>query len=300
MISRKVKLILAFAAIYLIWGSTYLAIRFAVDSLPPFLMAGTRFLSAGVILFFSTRRGRPAALTLVHWRSAAIVGGLLFLGGNGLLSWAEQSVDSGVAALVLATIPVWMVIFHSIVRRRAPGWKTVFGIVLGFSGVFFLVYPREAGAGPLHEPAAFVALLCAAFFWAGGSIYSREARLPDDIAVSTSLQLVTGGLLLLLAGAATGEYSRLDVLHVTVRSILSLGYLLVFGSLVAFSAYAWLLRVSEPAHVGTYAFVNPVVAVLLGVLLGGERLDAATVAAGVVIVAGVVTIHIAGGRSAVR
>ena len=295
--SQKVKLILAFAAIYLIWGSTYLAIRFTVETLPPFLQAGTRFLLAGVILYVLTVRNRPARLTLAHWRSAAIAGGLLFLGGNGLLSWAQQSIDSGVAALVLATIPVWMVILHSVVKRRSPRRRTIVGIVLGFAGVALLVYPRDAGIGPAQEPAAFTVLLCAAFFWASGSIYSREARLPDNVGVSTSLQLITGGILLLLVGASAGEIGGLSIAAITTRSVLSLVYLLVFGSLVAFSAYVWLLRVSEPALVGTYAFVNPVVAVVLGWLAGGEHIDAITISAGAVIVLGIILIHLSTDRT---
>jgi drug/metabolite transporter (DMT)-like permease len=256
-------------------------------------------LVAGAVLLAAATRFRPAGLKLVHWRSAAVAGGLLFVGGNGLLSWAEQGIDSGIAALVLATIPIWIVVLQSMIRRRAPGLKITCGIFLGFAGVVILVFPWRAANVLLQEPLGFVALLCAALSWAGGTLYARRAPLPDDVGVSTALQLLLGGVLLILIGVAAGEVGRLDLQSFTARSILSMVYLIVFGSLIAFSAFVWLLRVTDPALVGTYAFVNPVIAVILGCLVGGERFEAATVLAGAVIVAGVVLIHRSANRPAV-
>ncbi|UCG53268.1 MAG: EamA family transporter [Candidatus Latescibacterota bacterium] len=289
--SHRLLLVMAFAAIYLLWGSTYLAIRYAVDTLPPLLMAGTRAATAGAVLFVFVTRGRFPRLSAGHWRTVSVSGGLMFLGGHGLLCWAEQRIESGIAALVLAMIPIWMVIVGWVSGGGKPGFGTITGVVLGFTGIVVLVSPWKSSMGMLGEPAALGALIGSGFLWVCGSLYARKALPPGNVALSTAMQLLTGGVLLLLVGIAIGEVNRLDFAMVSSRSILSLVYLIVFGSLVAFSAYSWLLRKTDPVLVGTYAFVNPVVAVALGWSLGGERFDIVTVFAGAVIVIGVAVVQ---------
>ncbi len=281
----------AFAAIYLIWGSTYLAIKYAVETVPPFLMAGTRFLVAGSIMFAWLRFRGGERPTMIHWRSAAIIGGLLLLGGNGGVVWAEQTVPSGVTALLITTVPIWMVLIEWLRRGGVrPEWSVAGGVLLGVGGVVVLVSSNDLGGGvPFNRLGALV-LVLASLSWSLGSIYSRSAPLPQSPLLLTAMEMLCGGGLLLLAGLVSGEWSRLDVGGITVLSVLSLAYLIVFGSLIAFSSYVWLLKVSTPARVSTYAFVNPMVAVLLGVLVAGEPFGGRTLAATVIIIGAVVLI----------
>lgn len=282
-ISRaKTKSIAAFAAVYVLWGSTYLAIRFGVETIPPFLMAGTRHLTAGLLLFLWTRMAGEERPDRRHWKTAVFVGGLMLLGGNGLVTWAERRVPSGLAALIVASVPLWMALLDGIHQRRRPRLPVVLGLLAGLAGLAVLVAPgRFAGNGHADLIGAG-ALLVAALCWTAGSLYSRHARLPTSVLTSTAMQMIGGGALLWLLGLATGEGSRLDLAAVSARSLLSLAYLIVFGSLLGFSAYVWLLRTTTPARVSTYAYVNPLVAVLLGWLLAGEavtlRIALATVA----------------------
>jgi len=287
----RTRIALAFLAVYVIWGSTYLAIRFAVESMPPFLMAGVRHLVSGAVLLAWIARKRPPRPTSRQVRNVAIVGLLLLLGGNGLVSWAEQWVPSGLAALLVATVPLWMAVLGGTVEReRRPGPWGVLGIVLGFAGVGLLVEPRGELASDPRTLAGALGVLAAAFLWASGSLFSRRADLPADRVVSTGLQMVIGAAGLLAVGLASGEAARVDVAAITSRSALALLYLIFLGSLVGYSAYVWLLRVVAPAKVATYAYVNPAVAVLLGVTLGGEALGARTVIATAVIVGAVIMI----------
>lgn len=281
----------AFAAIYIIWGSTYLAIRYAVETLPPFLMAGTRFLTAGALLYGWQRfRGidRPKR---VYWRSAAIIGGFLLLGGNGGVTWAEKTVPSGVTALLITTVPIWMVLVEWLRRDGIrPDGAVVVGVLLGLAGVVVLVGSNELGGGvPLNRIGAIV-LVLASLSWSIGSIYSRSAPLPDSPLLLTAMEMLCGGGLLFVAGLLSGEAGRMTAAAISMRSVLSLGYLIVFGSLIAFSSYVWLLGVTTPARVSTYAFVNPVVAVLLGVAVAGEPFSVRTAGATVIIVTAVVLI----------
>ncbi len=286
----RAKLITGFAAVYLLWGSTYLAIRFAVETLPPFLMAGTRHLTAGLLLHVWSRgRGAPRP-ERCHWASAAAIGALLLLGGNGLVSWAEQRVPSGLAALIVASVPLWMLMLEAIQKRTRPKLLVVAGLFLGLSGLAVLVTPgRFVGNGSV-DPVGAAALLFAALSWATGSLYSRTAKLPASTPMATSMEMMVGGGILWTVGLLAGEGSRLDLAAVTMRSLLSLGYLIVFGSLLGFSAYIWLLRVSTPARVSTYAYVNPVVAVLLGWGFAGEPLTLRIALAAAVIVGAVALI----------
>ncbi len=280
------RLAAAFAAVYVIWGSTYLAIRFGVETLPPFLMTATRFLVAGAILLAGARlRGRAPLAR--HWRPAAVVGAFLIVGGNGLVVWAEQWVASGLAALVVATIPLWMTLLAWLAGDGPrPGGPVVAGLVLGFGAVWLLAGPVDGATG-----AGMVALVLASLFWAVGSIYARRAPLPESPMLGTALQMLTGGALALVVGSLLGEWGRFDPAAVSGRSVLALLYLVAAGSVVAFSCYVWLLKVSTPARVSTYAYVNPIIAVLLGWVLAGEPLTARTLAAGAGILAAVLLIN---------
>ncbi len=285
------RLVIAFLAVYIIWGSTYLAIRFAIESLPPFFMAGMRNSIAGALLFAWTwRRGAPRP-RLVHWREAAIVGGLMLFCGNGAVTWAEQKIPSGTVALMVATIPLWMVL-PDVLRRGGtkPGLRTVAGVALGLAGVWLLAGTgRQIGGEPLDLFGVAVVLF-AALSWSAGSLYSRRARLPADPIQGIGMEMLAGGGLLLLAAAIRGEWGQVEVNSISLRSGLSFLYLVVFGSMVAFTAYLWLLRHTTPARAATYAYVNPIVAVLLGWALAGEPLTAQTLLSAAVIVAGVAII----------
>lgn len=285
------KVIAAFAAVYIIWGSTYLAIAFAIETLPPFLMAAVRFLVAGSLLFAWSMTHSQRAPTLREWKAAVIIGGLLLLGGNGAVVWAEQTVPSGVAALLVAGTPCWMVLLEWLWKGSArPGARTVVGLLLGFGGIALLVGPSALrGAGAI-DPVGALVLLLGSLAWAIGSIYSRHAPRPHGALLSTGMQMLMGGSLLFLAGTLTGEWTRLDLAEVSLKSVLALAYLIVFGAIIGYSAYVWLLRVSTPARVSTYAYVNPVVAVLLGWLLAGEIFTLRMAIAAAIIVAGVALI----------
>ncbi len=289
----KLRIWIALIAVYIIWGSTYLAIRYAVGTIPPFLMAGTRFLTAGIILFAWRRLAGDPAPTARQWLSTAITGLLLLLGGNGLVSWAEQNVASGIAALLIGSAPFWMVLIEAArpggVRPSRVG---IVGLLVGFGGIVLLVAPWQANNGVTGTHFWGVgALLLAAFLWSLGSIYSRSADLPKSSLLTTAMEMLAGGAGLYLAGTLTGEWQALNLASITSRSWLGLAYLTVFGSLVAFAAYAWLLRVAPVSLVATYAYVNPLVAILLGSILAQEVLNGRILMAALVIVGAVVLIN---------
>jgi drug/metabolite transporter (DMT)-like permease len=294
--SSRLMLIAAFGAVYLIWGSTYLGIKYAIETLPPLMMAGSRFLVAGAILyvwslFRGTRRGnRVERPTWAHWRTALAVGGMLFLLGNGGVTWAEHSIASSLAALLVATEPLWIVLFNW--SRRGgdkPGGKTMLGLLIGFVGVWLLLTPGGSGAGGVNIIGACV-VMGAAFSWAAGSIYSLHAQRPRSPWLASGMQMLAGGAMLIIAGLLAGEWSRFDASKVSARSIVAFVYLILFGSVVAFTAYSWLLHSVSPARAATYAYVNPVVAVILGWALGGEALTLRTIVAATVIVSSVALI----------
>lgn len=277
----------AFAIVYLVWGSTYLGIRFAIETIPPFLMAGMRFLSAGILLLLGCAlRGAPLP-GWAHWRSASIVGVLLLVTGNGLLTWAEQYVVSGVAALIVATVPLWMVMLDS-ARPGAsrPGAAVAFGLMLGLAGIAVLIGPADLGAS-VHVVGAVV-ILVASFSWAVGSLYSRTAPQMPSTLQNVGMQMLVGGAILLIGGWLLGE--RFDPAAVSARSAWALAYLSLLGGVVSYSAYVWLLKVSTPAKVSTYAYVNPVVAVLLGWALAAEPLSPRVLLASAAVVSAVALI----------
>ncbi len=288
--SRTLGKALAFAAVYLIWGSTYLAIKVAIETVPPLLMAGTRFLIAGVPLFLWLRtRGVPGP-TRANWRATAVVGALMLMGGNGLVTVSEQLVPSSLAAVLVAMVPLWMTALDRWFFRGPRLTRTVIlGLVLGFTGVAVLVNPFHAG-GAAVNPVGALLLVVAAGSWGLGSLRSRGASLPRSPLMAVAMEMMAGGALLVAVSGLRGEWSRLDPAAVSGRSALALLYLAVFGSIVALNAYSWLLRVSSASSVSTYAFVNPVVAVVLGWAILGEALTARTALASAFILAAVLII----------
>ncbi len=284
-------LIAAFAAVYLIWGSTYLAIRFALDSMPPFLMAGARHFTAGVILYIYARVRGAEKPSVKHWRATAIIGILLLFGGNGGVVWAEQHVSSGVTALMVATVPLWMVLTDWLrPKGKRPTVGVVLGLIVGFAGMVLLVRSGGDKADVAIRPLGAIVLTFACLWWSIGSIYSRHAPLPKSPLLTTAMEMLAGGIVLTIFGMFAGDWAKLHFSAISLKSLLSLAYLIVFGSLIAFSAYVWLLQVSTPARVGTYAYVNPIVAVLLGWMFAGEPLTKHMLDAAAVIVLGVVII----------
>ena len=283
------KIALGFGAIYLIWGSTYLGIRYAVETIPPLLMMGIRHSIAGVLVYLWARRNGVQAPQPKQWRLALIAGGLLFLGGHGLLAWAEQKVPSGLAALMCATLPLWTVLLAWVDgTERRLGLKAWTGVLLGFAGVAVLIGPG-ALRGHLDLLAALGAMV-SSLIWVLGTAYTRKAAMPSSKILSASMQMICGGALLLVVGSLSGEARHLELANLTIRAVLALGYLIVFGSIVAFTVYTWLVSVSSPSMLSTYAYVNPVIAVFLGWMLAGEQLGSRTILATAIIVVGIVLV----------
>lgn len=281
----------AFAAIYLIWGSTYLGIRFAVETIPPFLLGGARFLLAGGILYAWLRlKGMPRP-TGFHWGNAAVVGGLLLGVGNGGVNWAEQEVSSSLTALLIAVTPLWFAMLDWLrPGGTRPSFQTMLGIVVGFVGVAMLA----GGPGVLRPNAvdlpAVAALMLASIAWASGSLYARYTPKPESAMMAGAMQMLAGGAALFLVGLLSGEGSSFGWSRLSARSVWAFVYLTLIGSLIGFTAFSWLLKVSTPARLSTYAYVNPVIAVFLGWAIGGETLTSRILWAAAVIVLGVVII----------
>lgn len=286
----------ALGAVYLIWGSTYLGIRFVIETMPPFVSAGVRFLIAGTVLYaFRRLRGDPAP-TRAEWGSAAVVGLLLLTGGNGAVVWAEQRVPSGLVALMIGTTPLWIVLMDYLRPWRLWGGQSNFarprplallGVVVGFIGVVFLV----AGGGPIAgkiAPLGAAAVIFGTISWACGSLFGRSARLPRSPLLGTGMEMLAGGCGLLVIGTLAGDWARLDPAGITLKSGLALLYLIVVGSWGGFSAYVWLLRNAPTPLVATYAYVNPVVALFLGALLAAEPITPRVLVAAAIIIGAVV------------
>src|SRR5215203_2731497 len=262
--------VLAFAAVYVIWGSTYLAIRLAIETLPPFLMAATRFLVAGLILFaWAGFNGESVWRPFSQWRKALIIGGLLLLFGNGGVTWAEKYIASSLAALLVASEPLWVVVLNWIITRKRPNAKVSLGVLIGLAGVALLVGDglRNVEAGSWINVVGAGVVLVASLGWASGSVYSNRRPIQASTSMASGMQMIAGGSLLLVLAIASGDVQKLDLAKASWVSIGAFFYLLLFGSLVAFTAYSWLLSNVSPARATTYAYVNPVVAVLLGWLV---------------------------------
>jgi drug/metabolite transporter (DMT)-like permease len=289
----KTKVWIALLALYIVWGSTYLAIRFAVETIPPFLHASLRFLISGAILYIWRRAAGDPAPSLGNWKSTAIVGTALLLGGNGLVGWAEQTVPSGIAALMITTSPFWLVLFEAMrAGGTRPSWQAILGLIIGFIGVFILVGPSEiTGVEGGFDTFGIILLLLAPLFWSMGSIYARGANMPKSTLLSTGMQMLTGAVALFIASLVKGELSGFNIGLVSLRSWLGLLYLITFGSLIGFVSYGWLLHNAPVSLLSTYAYVNPVVAVLLGSLFADELLNGRIVIAAAIIIGSVVLIN---------
>ena len=293
MTRSRVLTLLAFAAVYLIWGSTYLGIRYAIETLPPFLMAATRFLVAGAILFtWAAVSGESIRVSLSHWPRAFMLGALLLLCGNGGVTWAEKYIASGFAALLIATEPFWVVLLNWAISHRRPNGKVLFGVLIGLAGVALLVGEGlgHGGASLSMEFIGSGVVMLASVAWALGSVYSNRHPIKTSTSMASGMQMLAGGSLLLLLGLVTGEFHGLNLAKASWTSVVALGYLTIFGSLVAFTAYSWLLRNDTPARAATYAYVNPVVAVLLGWLIASEPITLRIIVAAAIIVGSVALI----------
>jgi drug/metabolite transporter (DMT)-like permease len=292
-------IILAFAAIYIIWGTTYLGIRVAVETIPPFFMAGVRFLFSGMLIFIILRiRGVPMPKRF-HWRSAVFVGALLLVGGNGLVTWSEQQVSSSTAALVVATVPLWIALLDWLIfKGTRPGKRVTIGLILGLVGIGMLIGPGQILGTASFSLTALLILLLAPILWSLGSLYSRQADLPENTFMATAMEMLAGGALLLVAGLVTGEAGQLNGAEFSTRSLVAMVYLTIFGSIVAFTAYVWLLKHVPATKVATYTYVNPVFAVALGWLILSEAITATTIAAVIVIILAVILITAAGPKRA--
>jgi drug/metabolite transporter (DMT)-like permease len=265
-----VKLALAFAAIYLVWGSTYLAIRYSVETIPPLMTAGIRFAVAGGVLF-AWAWGRGVRPKREHWMAGVIVGALFFLVSHGMIYWAEQTVASGLAAVLIATEPMFILVFSRLTGPQKISRPSALGLALGVLGVGLLTGAELATKSSLM---GLGAVLLASVSWSAGVVISLKLRLPEDALMRTAIPLICGALMLLAAAGVTGEFQSVRWSGISLRSVLGLGYLIVFGSVVAFTAYTWLLQRCPPTLVATHTYANPIVAVLLGWLVAAEPLDA--------------------------
>jgi drug/metabolite transporter (DMT)-like permease len=289
---RMTTLVLvAFAGVYIIWGSTYLAIRIGVESFPPLILAGFRHFTTGLLLYPLLRRKTGIRPTAANWKAAIVSGALLLFIGNGGLSWAEQTVPSGIASLLVASVSLWLVI----VDWLRPGGvkpvpRVVVGILIGFAGLALLVGPAHLGGSERVDPRGAAVLVFASLAWACGSLYSKHGGMPSSPMLGVAMQSFAGGAILLLAALFAGEFRGLHLSAISVRSWLAFVYLIVFGSGIGFSAYIYILHKSTAARVATYAFVNPVVALFLGWLMLGETITQRTVLAAAVILAAVILV----------
>jgi drug/metabolite transporter (DMT)-like permease len=288
---KRWKIAIAFFAVYVCWGMTYLAMRVAVMDIPPHLLSGSRFVLAGVLLYVWARLRGHAPPTLQHWRSATVIGGFLLLGGNASVAWAEKTVPSGLAAVLIAVAPIWMVGLEWARGGPRPTRRVVAGLLLGLAGVALLVSGRGSAESRV-DPVGATILVLASASWAWGSVVSKTAALPKSPFVATSIEMIAGGVLLLLTAALSGQFRGFDLSRVSVEAAASWGYLVVFGSLVGFTAYIWLLGVTSIAKAGTYAYVNPIVAVLMGWAVLYEPVTLRMLLAAGVILVGVALVNV--------
>lgn len=292
--STRASVLAAFAAVYIVWGSTYLAIRYAVQTMPPLLMAGARFSVSGLMLYGWARvRGAPKP-TAVEWRVAALTGVLMLCLGNGSVGWAEQRIPSALAALIVAVVPLWMVLFDWVMPGgERPTVAVIAGVVVGLAGLVVLIGPEQVGAsGPVDVVGALV-LVAASMAWALGSVYNKRGARPESSTMSTGLQMLGGSVALVASGLALGEGHAASITHISAASWAGWLYLVTFGSLIGFTAYIYLLKEVSSAKASTYAYVNPVVALLLGWAIAGEAITPRTLIAAAVILGGVALITVA-------
>jgi len=291
-LARTTTLVLvAFAAVYVVWGSTYLAIRIGIESFPPLILAGLRHLTVGLFLYPVLRVKTGIKPTRANWRTAIVAGALLLFIGNGGVSWAELTVPSGVAALLVATVSLWLVILDWLRPGGVrPVARVVKGLLMGFAGLALLVGPAHLGGSERVNPMGAAVLVIASLAWACGSLYSKHGEMPSSPMLGVAMQSFAGGVILLIAGLIAGEFRGLHLGAISLRSWLALGYLMVFGSGIGFSAYIYILHKSTAARVATYAFVNPVVALFLGWLIVSESITLRTILSAAIILTAVILV----------
>jgi drug/metabolite transporter (DMT)-like permease len=290
-ISVKWKIVIAFFCVYVFWGMTYLAMRVAVVEIPPHLMAGSRFVLAGSLLYIWTRYRGAARPTLKQWWTATVIGAFLLLGGNASVAWAEQRIPSGLAAVLIGVVPIWMVGIEWARSGSRPAKRVIGGLMLGVIGVGLLVSPQAGSRSEVDLLGAAIVVLASAS-WAWGSVFSKSAPLPSSPFLATSMEMLSGGIIILAVAAVAGQFHDFHPAAISGPAAAAWLFLVVFGSLIAFTAYIWLLRVTSIAKVGTYAYVNPIVAVLLGWAVLGEPVTLRTIIATLVILLGVALVNV--------
>jgi drug/metabolite transporter (DMT)-like permease len=298
----KTKIWIALITIYIIWGSTYLGIRLVGESFPPFGGMGIRFLIAGAILFIWRRLVGDPAPTRDEWQGASITGFLLLIGGTGLLSWAEQTIPSGIAALLVASVPMWLVLLETFRHGGTkPTFQSLLGILIGFGGIVLLIGPAEFAQGKLEFDIIRIAgCLIGTVLWAIGSIYARTAKLPESTILSSGVEMLAGGAGLLVLSSLLGEWQGFNITNVSLLSALAMAYLIFVGSLLGFVSYAFLLKNAPVSLVATYAYVNPVVAIFLGNLIAQEALNTRMIIAASIIIGSVIVINTAKNSKAIQ
>jgi len=292
-VPRQIQIVSAFAALYLFWGSTYLGILFAIQSIPPFLMAGARFFSAGLIMFVIARTQGPLRSTWAEWRTSLIVGACLLLGGNGGVTLSEKFIETGLASLIVATVPIYITLLGWLFGMSPRPSRIVWlGLAGGFLGVAILLGPalRFSSATSSHPLIGMSILLVGSFLWSAGSLYSRGAKHAASPVLGAAQQMFCGGLLLMLVGSLVGEPRNFHPGNITALSLGAFAYLVLIGAIVGYTAYFWLLRHCDPAKVATYAYVNPIVAVLLGALFAHETVTLRTLLAAALVIGSVALI----------
>jgi drug/metabolite transporter (DMT)-like permease len=287
----RAKLIAAFAAIYFIWGSTYLAIKFAIQSIPPFMVGATRFVLAGVLLYTYARLSSGIKPEKKHWRDGIILGVFLLGVGNGCVVWAQQRIPSGITALVVAIVPLLVVLIEWFrPTGKRPSGAAMLGVVIGLAGMALLIGPSAfLGAGDV-DPAGALVLFLGSVSWSVATVFGKRASVPPAPPLASAIQLLGGALCLIVASSVAGEPARVELAEISPRAMLAVAYLTIFGSIVAFSAYSWLLRVASPTKIATYAYVNPIVAMFLGWVFAGEEMSARVLMAAAIVLAGVALI----------
>ncbi|HLO90541.1 MAG TPA: EamA family transporter [Lentimicrobium sp.] len=285
---HKLKTILAFAAIYVIWGSTYLATRYAVETIPPLLMIGIRSLSAGIILYSISRFKSKEEIKRESILPLLTIGAMFFLVGHGLMAWAQQYVPSGMAAVIVSAEPLWIIGIEWFFLKdiRVKRWG-VLGLLLGFSGIVYLIALTSGNAQSDNNLLSPALIVVCTLSWGGGAVYSRVANVPKSPVLSSGLELIFGGILVLIASLIVGEPSEFHYSQVTEKSFLGLLYLIIFGSVIAFSAYIWLLGNTSATRVSTHTYINPLIAVFLGWLFAGEKITSALLIATMIIIVSV-------------
>jgi drug/metabolite transporter (DMT)-like permease len=280
----------AFAAVYIIWGSTYLGIKYAIETLPPFLMSGIRFLMAGSLLYGWALYQKTPAPEPIHWKNSFIIGAFLLLCGNGIVVWAEHFIDSSTAALLITLEPIWIVFLLWLYAKQKPSIVILIGVLLGIIGMVLLTGSVSLSGFKQVDLRGVIGISLSTLAWAIGSLYSIRAKIPSSSIQATAMQMLAGGLMLLIVGTVAGEWNETHFENFSWRSVLAFLYLTLVGSLIGYTAYSFLLKHAHPNHVSTYAYVNPVIAVYLGWALADEKITFQTIIASVLLVGAVVII----------